>query len=120
MRISFKSGLSKGCEVLIIFDSLVDAVHHFKILFEYSGSSPFTATIVNGTTLSFSAVPFFGGKGIGFYDLEYDRIEFINFSKSALCANGFDLFFGFEEKGEVLRVEYEANTHLKFSAYTVE
>lgn len=120
MRISFRSGLSEGCEVLLIFDTLVDAVHHFKILFEYSGSSSFTANFVAGPKLVFSAIPFFGGKGIGFYDLEYDRIEFANFSKSALCATGFDLFFGFEEKGQLMRVNYETNTHLNFTAYSVE
>lgn len=120
MRISFKSGLNRGCEVLLIFDTLVDAVHHFKILFEYSGSSPFTANIVPGPKLTFFAIPFFGGKGIGFYELEYDRIEFLNFSTSQLCASGFDLYFGFEDKGQVLRVDYEADTHLKFTAYSIE
>jgi hypothetical protein len=98
----------------------VDAVHHFKIVFEYSGGSSFAANFATGTLFNFSAIPFFGGNGIGFRDLEYDRLEYTNFCKSAVCATGFGLHLCFEEKVQVVRVQYEKHTHLKFIGYTVE
>lgn len=119
MRISFKSDINKRCEVHLIFESLVDAVHHFKILFEYSGGSSFTANFAPDTLFNFSAIPFFGGKGIGFRDLAYDHHEYLNFCKSGICATGFDLYFGFEDKNQDVLVQYEGNTHLKFIGYTV-
>ena len=119
MRISFNSSSNNGCEVLLLFDSLVDAVHHFKILFEYSGGSSFTANFAAETLLNFSAIPFFGGKGIGFRDLDFDQFEYANFCKSEACSTGFNLYFGFEEKDQAVRVRYEEHTHLQFVGYTV-
>lgn len=120
MEIAFRHKLQQECQVRLVFDNLVDAVHHLKLLVDKFGTDEYTAVFKADETLKIQIIPFIGGNGLIFDKLLYDQEEFVAFCDNLFCQNSFKLFFGFFEESGFMSVNLNDRSFIHVKGYGVE
>ncbi len=120
MTIQFINRGTHGCQVRVIYDTHVEAIHSFKHLVEISGKQAFSAVFYPGEKFSLRLIPFFGGTGLVLSDLGFDSTELQNFLSSAPCKHSFNLHYGIEQDKAFKQVEFGHYSYWPVNGYTVE